>query len=196
VVAEMLMRKPLFAGRDYADQLVKILAIIGKPSPEVRKECQRRICLIVVVFFFFCFLVSDHCAHSGSQRARVCFVAAPVRAGGVGGADAGLESRLLGPGGRLSRLCARRSHERVGTVASASLCQARRGRRRAGNAPRLGGLEMERLEKNTFFWAGLMLLTCILKESEVSSVEDVEALLEEELHEAKMQRKARECEQK
>ena len=29
------MRKPLFAGRDYADQLVKILALIGKPSPEV-----------------------------------------------------------------------------------------------------------------------------------------------------------------
>lgn len=38
VVAEMLLRKPLFAGKDYADQLVKILSILGKPPPAVRKS--------------------------------------------------------------------------------------------------------------------------------------------------------------
>ncbi len=40
------MRKPLFAGRDYADQLVKILALIGKPSPEVSFQG--------FAFFFVC----------------------------------------------------------------------------------------------------------------------------------------------
>jgi serine/threonine protein kinase len=35
IVGEMLLRRPLFAGRDYADQLVKIVAVLGKPSREV-----------------------------------------------------------------------------------------------------------------------------------------------------------------
>ncbi len=35
IVGEMLLRRPLFPGRDYADQLVKIVAVLGKPSREV-----------------------------------------------------------------------------------------------------------------------------------------------------------------
>ena len=34
ILAEMLLRKPLFRGNDYADQLVKIINLIGSPSEE------------------------------------------------------------------------------------------------------------------------------------------------------------------
>jgi serine/threonine protein kinase len=33
IMAELLLRKPLFMGKDYADQLVRIIAILGTPSP-------------------------------------------------------------------------------------------------------------------------------------------------------------------
>ncbi len=35
IVGELLQRKPLFPGRDYGDQLVKIIAVLGKPAPDV-----------------------------------------------------------------------------------------------------------------------------------------------------------------
>ena len=34
IFGEMFKRKPLFSGRDFADQLVRIVALVGKPSPE------------------------------------------------------------------------------------------------------------------------------------------------------------------
>jgi serine/threonine protein kinase len=65
IMAELLLRKPLFMGKDYADQLVRIIAILGTPSPNqiaaipdagARGKPPAAFLIFSPHFFFFLFL--------------------------------------------------------------------------------------------------------------------------------------------